>query len=271
MNNLTNASRLLALGLLCFTAPLALAAPYFQAPLGVSEATFARAARSLGYQLDVTASSGDTHHYKNLATGWDAKVELALSKVASYTVSAPYDTKYPVAAQTLKRLLGNPWREGDEKLAWLVPQQAITTFQQSWLHFELKTVSLLSSEGQDLKTTASEWKAKPGASTSAASTTRSSSPARVASPPQPQKAYPNSAFQESRDAENYCLDVIARKLNVERVNQTSGGSANAVRFELGQLKSWVWKPMIRVSGTEYTAPYHCNLFDDGRRDIGSGW
>ncbi|MGY2896865.1 hypothetical protein [Deinococcus sp. UYEF24] len=266
-----NIPRLLIFGTLVLTAPSTLATSYFQVPLGTSEATFARAARSMGYQLDTSASSGDTHHYKNLATGWDAKVELALGKITSYTVSAPYDVKYPATAQTLKRLLGKPWREGHEKLAWLVPQQAITTFKQSWIHYEIKTVSLLSSEGQDLKTSASEWTTKAAVSTPTVSTTRQSSTPSLAPPVPVRKAYPNSDFQESRDAQRYCLDVIAKQLNVERVNQTRGGSGSAVRYEVAQLKSWVWKPMIRVSNTEYTAPYHCNLFDNGKRDIGRDW
>jgi hypothetical protein len=80
-----------------------------------------------------------------------------------------------------------------------------------------------------------------------------------------------SGIADHIEARSICLRSIASQLGVERVNPTSGASYSPSRFDMGQLHGWMWKPMIRISNTEYTAEYHCNLFDNGNKDIDFGW
>jgi len=272
--------RLLALCALLLTPPASLAAAYFQVPLDTSEPPFARAALSMGYQLDVTASQGDTHHYRNLKTGWEAKVELSNGRVTSYTVSAPYDAKYPAAARELKRIMGTPWREGDEKMAWLVPSQAITTFKQSWLHFEIKTVSLASAEGRDLKDTASQWSFKATTSKPATpqprdtgSTSAVSSAQRVREAQQAAQ----KAEQQRRATEGPFTSTQVSLMCAERIRSLDSNVRSTVfsmddqprRMRMYKLANWKYLPRMWVVGPsgKYKQRYECIVQDNGEISV----
>ncbi len=271
----------LALSACLITAPLSLATAFFPVNLDVQETAFARAARSMGFQLDATNSQGDTHHYKNLATGWDAKVELANGKVTSYTVSAPYDAKYPVAAKDLKRLLGTPWREGDEQMAWLVPDQAITTFKKSWLYYEVKTLSLASSAGRDLKASASDWSAKAATSGSATPMPRTVTAApnveSAAKRDQDTQQAALKAEQQRRAVEGPFTDSQVQRMCAERIRALDSNVRTTVssmddrprRMRMYKLADWKYLPRMWVDGPtgKYKQRYECTVQDDGTINV----